>query len=446
MIKTYFTNDHAKAILKLGTPIMLGQMGVILVGFVDNIMVGHYGTPELAASSFVNNFINLAFILGIGFSYGLIPLASGSYAAANGRLRTLLKNAVFANILVGIILTLFMGFFFWKLDWLGQPKELIPLIRPYYLIHLVSIIPFMIFNAYKQFADGVEQTMISMRSILISNVVNIVFNYLLIYGALGFPELGLVGAGLATFLSRLTMLFILMWSVHRSERFSKIFEANGSMDGQIERRSLSELTRLGIPSGVQMGLESGSFAIAVIMIGWLGSAPLAAHQVVNTISTLGFMVYYGLSSAVAIRVGMFYELGKKRAIENTVRSGLALHLALATILIILLLLFRKSIGMIFTSDASVLALVAQLIFFLCLYQPGDVFQILYSNTLRGMHDVRLTAWAAFFSYGVMAVGGGYLFGIAMGYGVLGIWAGFPLGLTTLGILLFSRYRYVIKRL
>ena len=424
---------------------MLGQLGVILVGFVDNIMVGHYGTAELAAASFVNNFINLAFILGMGFSLGLIPLASGSYATRNGRLKKLLTSSIFANVLVGVLLTLVMGFFYWKIEWLDQPVELLPLIRPYFLIHLVSIIPLMIFNAYKQFSDGVEQTMVSMRAILISNAINIVFNYLLIYGALGFPELGLVGAGLSTLLSRLVMLAILIRDVHGTKRFRDIFASTGSEESGIDKAALRDLTRLGIPSGMQMGLESGSFSIAVIMIGWLGAIPLAAHQVVNTLSTLGFMIYYGLSSAVAIRVGFFYELGKKRAIENTVRSGLALHFALAAVLVVLLLLFRNQLGQIFTGDEAVLALVANLIFILCIYQPGDVFQILYSNALRGMHDVKFTAWAALFSYAVMTIGVGYLFGIILGWGVMGVWLGFPVGLTTLGLLLYMRYKKVISR-
>ncbi len=441
---TYLTNDHAKSILKLGTPIMLGQLGVILVGFVDNIMVGHYGTSELAAASFVNNFINLAFILGIGFSYGLTPLVAGGYATKNGRLKTLLKSSIFANVLVGIILTLVMGLFFWQIEWLKQPVELLPLIRPYFLIHLVSIIPLMVFNAYKQFSDGVEQTMVSMRAILISNVVNIIFNYLLIYGVFGFPELGLVGAGLSTLLSRIVMLFLLVHAVHRTKCFQKIFEETGSVDGRVEQAALSDLTRLGVPSGMQMGLESGSFSIAVVMIGWLGAVPLAAHQVVNTLSTLGFMVYYGLSSAVSIRVGYFYELGKKKAIENTVKSGLALHFALALVLVLVLLLFRTQIGRIFTSDEAVLVLVAELVFVLCVYQPGDIFQILYSNALRGLHDVKFTALAALFSYSVMTVGVGYVFGFVLGWGVMGVWLGFPVGLTTLGALLYGRYRRVMN--
>lgn len=441
----YLTNTHARAIWKLGTPIMLGQLGVIMVGFVDNIMVGHYGTAELGAASFVNNFINIAFVLGMGFSYGLTPLVAGSYASGDGRLKTLLKSSIVANLLVGVLLTLVMGLFLWKLEWLGQPAELVSLIVPYYTIQLLSIIPMSLFNAYKQFVDGVEQTHISMQSILYANVLNIVLNYILIYGKLGLPELGLTGAGIATFISRITSLVILLVAVHGTRRFRQIFEVGRSRVGHVSREALKKLFGLGVPSGMQMGLESGSFSIAVIMIGWLGTVPLAAHQVTNTLSTLGFMMYYGISSAVAIRVGHFFELKDKEGIRITVRSGLAIHALLAVSLVVTLLLFRYQVGRIFVSDEAVIALSAQLCLLLCLYQPGDVLQILYSNALRGMQDVKFTAVAALFSYGVMTVLMGYLLGIRMGMGVIGVWLGFPLGLTTLGLLLLGRYRWVMKR-
>lgn len=441
----YLTNRHARAIWKLGTPIMLGQMGVIMVGFVDNIMVGHYGTAELGAASFVNNFINIAFILGMGFSYGLTPLVAGSYAVGDGRLKSLLKSSIVANLVVGALLTAVMGFFLWRLEWLGQPDELTPLIVPYYTIQLLSILPMALFNAYKQLVDGVEQTRISMRAILFSNVVNVGLNYLLIYGKLGLPELGLMGAGIATFVARIVSLLILLYAVHGTKRFERIFEAAKSTSGSVSRAELKQLFGLGLPSGMQMGLESGAFSIAVIMIGWLGTVPLAAHQVANTLSTLGFMMYYGISSAVAIRVGHFFELKDREGIRMSVRSGLAIHALLAVNLVVLLLIFRHDVGRIFVSDEAVVALSAQLCVILCLYQPGDVLQILYSNALRGMRDVTFTALAALFSYAVMTVLMGYVLGIRLGLGVVGVWLGFPIGLTTLGLLLLGRYRYVMSQ-
>lgn len=446
MVRNYLTTSHAKSILKLGIPIMLGQAGVILVGFIDNIMVGHYGTGELAAASFVNNFVNLAFILGVGFSLGLTPLVAGSFASGNGQLRILLKSSVVCNLLVGIILTLFISFFYWKLEWLNQPAELIPIIKPYYLIQILSIIPLMLFNAYKQFVDGLGCSMTGMIAVLLSNIINVILNYFLIFGKCGVPELGLLGAGIATLTARIISIIILICVVHRSKKFNVLFLESKSFMGQVSIKAMRRLFSLGTPSGLQMGLESGAFSIAVIMVGWLGPIPLAAHQVANTISTLGFMIYYGLSSAVAVRVGYFYELKDKESIRESVRSGLALHFALAGALVIFLLLTHKFIGYLFVKDEEVIQLVSGLCIILCIYQFGDVLQILYSNALRGMQDVRFTAGAAIFSYIIMTILVSYILGIKLEYGVEGIWWGFPIGLTTLGVLLYWRFKKIIHRI
>lgn len=439
-------NEHARAILRLGMPIMLGQLGVIVVGFVDNIMVGRYGTAELAASSFVNNFLNLAFILGMGFSYGLTPLVSGAVASANGRLKTLLQSSLVANLLVGIVLTLIMGLFLWRIEWLAPPTELLPMIRIYYIIHLVSIIPLMAFNTYKQFVDGVGLTQIGMKAVLLGNVINIILNWLLIFGHWGFPELGLTGAGIATLTARLFALAYMVIATTYHHKIKAIYTATYSERGQVDRLTLKRLFALGTPSGMQMGLESGSFSIAVIMVGWLGATELAAHQVVNTLSTLGFMVYYGLSAAVTIRVGHFYELRRPSEIKQTIRSGLTMHAVIAGTLMIALVAFRHLVGYAFTQDREVIRLVSMLCIPVCLYQVGDVLQILFSNALRGMQDVRFTAMAAFFCYTGMIVLVAYPLGFILNLGIMGIWFAFPVGLTTLGLLLLWRYRGVVRKL
>lgn len=442
----HLRDEHGRAILRLGMPIMMGQMGVIVVGFVDNIMVGRYGTAELAASSFVNNFLNLAFILGMGFSYGLTPLVSGAVASANGRLKTLLRSSLVANMLVGLLLTAVMGFFLWKVEYLAPPQELLSLIRPYYAIHLASIIPLMAFNTYKQFVDGLGLTRIGMHAVLLSNILNIGLNWLLIFGHLGLPEMGLMGAGVATLSARLFTLVYMMVAVARHRRIRALYVTTHSEVGGVDRGTMRRLFALGTPSGMQMGLESGSFSIAVIMVGWLGATELAAHQVVNTLSTLGFMVYYGLSAAVTIRVGHFHELRQPDKIRGTIRSALMMHGVIAGTLMIALFGFRHVVGYIFTEDEAVISLVARLCIPVCIYQVGDVLQILFSNALRGMQDVRFTAIAALFCYTGMITLVAYPLGFIFGFGVTGIWFAFPVGLTTLGLLLVWRYRKVMERL
>lgn len=438
--------QHIKEILKLGTPIMLGQMGVILVGFIDNIMVGRYGTAELAAASFVNGFINIAFILSMGFSYGLTPLASGSFATNNGQLKTLLKNSLSLNIFVGGLITLVMWLFLENIHWFNQPKDLLPLITPYYTIHLVSIVPLIIFYGYKQFVDGIGETKVGMVSIIASNIFNIVFNYLLIFGKLGFPEMGLIGAGLSTFFSRLLMLGILIYEVHWSPKFKCIFSANNAVSGRIEKETLQKLCKIGIPSALQLGMEQAAFSIAVVMVGWIGTLELAAHQIVNTVSTLGYLMFYGMSAAVMIRVGHFYELKQTREIRGAVHAGLKIQAVMVGTLMVMLLLFRKYIPLIFTNDQKLVELAALVLFPLVAYQVSDMLQILLSNALRGMQDVKFTAWAAAFCYIILTLSVAYIFGFVLEWGIIGIWSAFFIGFTALASMLGWRYRKVITSL
>lgn len=438
-------NEHTHAILKLGLPIMVGQLGVILVGFIDNIMVGHYGTDELAASSFVNGFINLAFVIAMGYTFGMTPLVAASFAKGDGLLKSLLKSGTLANIIMGLLLTTIMAVFLLNIEWLGQPEELLPLIRPYYLIQLLGILPIILFNGYKQLVDGVGETKVSMAAIITSNAVNIILNYLLIFGKLGFPELGLIGAGIATLISRLLTLFILIYKVHFTKAFKKLFQDNGGFKGEVEKKTIINITKLGIPSAIQMGFESGSFSIAVILVGWLGSIELAAFQVVNTIGTLGFMMFYGMSSAVMIRVGYFFESHRTIEIRKIVRSGAIIQLLMVIFLVALFLVFRNHLGSVFTNDQAVIDLVAILIFPLAAYQLFDMLQILFSNVLRGMQDVGFTAWVAAFCYTVLTISVAYLFGFIFEWGALGIWCAFPVGFSTLSALLIYRYKKVLKK-
>ena len=430
---------------------MIGQLGVILVGFIDNMMVGHYGTSELAAASFVNGVMNLAFVIAMGYTYGLTPLVAGSYAKGDGKLRTLLKSGLAASVIVGLLLTAVMTFLLLNIHWLRQPTELLPYIRPYYLIQLISIIPIIVFNAYKQLTDGVGHTKVSMMAIISGNIFNIICNYLLIFGKWGFPELGLIGAGISTLLSRFVSLFILLYEVHCTEQFKKILDATSEVlqQGQrqirsrVDRVAMREITQIGMPSAIQMGFESGSFSIAVVLVGWIGSIELAAHQIVNTASTLGFMIFYGLSTAVMIKVGSYYELGRREEIQKTVRAGIAIQALIVIGVMTLLLSCRHLLGRLFTTDEEVIQVVSLLVFPLATYQIVDMLQILLSYSLRGMRDVKFTAWAAAFCYIFLTISVAYLFGFVFKWGVVGIWFGFPIGFATLATLLGYRYRKVI---
>ena len=338
---------------------MLGQLGIIIVGFADNIMVGHHSSIELAAASFVNNFFNLTFLFGLGFSYGLTPIIGGLFAEKQlQKAGEVLKNSLFVNGAMGLLLSLIMLLLLCNLDLLHQPEELIPYIVPYYILQLFSVIITMEFNAFKQFSDGTTDTLTPMWIMLSTNVLNIVGNYVLIYGHFGAPEWGLVGAGVSTLLSRMVAFAVFLGLFLLKPKYAA-YRA-GFSTGRINRTNLRELFRLGLPVGFQMGVESGSFNLSVIMMGWIGSAALAAHQVVGVITTLGFMIYYGIAAAVTIRVSQFRQWNDMLNVRRATFAGFHLILLVAVGVMLAILLFRERIGYLFTDEEEVVRLVSLL--------------------------------------------------------------------------------------
>lgn len=430
--------EHYKETIRLGVPIMLGQLGIIIVGFADNIMVGHHSTPELAAASFVNNFFNLVFIAGMGFSYGLTPIIGGFFARKEyAKAGETLKNSLFINFIVGVLLCLCMLALLLNIEILKQPEELMPYIVPYYILQLFSVIFAMLFNSFKQFSDGTTDTLTPMWIMLSTNVLNIIGNYLLIYGKFGCPELGLTGAGISTLTSRILtfVIFCILFAKHT--RYKAYLE--GFKKGTVNKLNLGNLIRLGLPVGFQMGVETGSFSLSVIMMGWLGSTALAAHQVVGVITTLGFMIYYGIAAAVTIRVSAYRGWNDWSNVRHASFAGLHLIMATALIVVLLILAFRNTMGYVITPEKEVVEMVALLAWSVILYQFGDGLQILFANALRGIADVKYMAYMAFVCHFGLALPIGYLCGFTLGWGAIGVWCGFPVSLTTLGILLWRRF-------
>lgn len=437
--------EHYKKTISLGVPIMLGQLGIIIVGFADNIMVGHHSTAELAAASFVNNFFNLAFIFGMGFSYGLTPIIGGLNAGKEYRKAgETLKNSLFINFIVGVMLSLLMLLLLLNIDILKQPEELMPYIIPYYILQLFSVIFAMLFNSFKQFSDGRTDTVTPMYIMLGANVLNIIGNYFLIYGKCGVPEMGLTGAGISTLVSRILTFVVFCFLFARREKYKEFLA--GFKEGVINRLNLSNLVRLGFPVGLLMGVETGSFSLSVIMMGWIGSTALAAHQVLGVFTTLGFMVYYGIAAAVTIRVSIFKGYNDWLNIRQASFAGLHLIMGATVLFVLFIITFHNNMGALFTPEQDVVAMVALLSWSVVLYQFGDGLQILFANALRGIADVKYMAYCAFICHFGLALPIGYICGFILNWGAIGIWCGFPVSLTTLGILLWRRFdKLTLKR-
>ena len=430
--------EHYKELIKLGLPIVIGQLGVILVSFADTFMVGWHGTEDLAAASFVNNIFNLAIIFATGFSYGLTPIVGKLFGEGKQKeAGAVLKNALLTNGAMSFAVIAAMGVLYMNVHRLGQPTELLHLIRPYFAVLLMSLPFAMLFNAFKQFIDSITDTKTAMWIMLSGNVINIIGNYILIFGKCGFPELGLLGAGIATVLSRMAMLAFALTVFLRSRRYRTYM--HGFFGGQITVAEQKRLSKLGLPVAFQMGMETASFSLATIMIGWIGTTALAAHQIMCTIGQLGFMMYYGMAAAVAVKVSNYNGTGEIPDIRRSAKAGFSIIMVMAVFASLTVFVLRNEMGHLFTDNNEVALLVAQLAIPFIIFQFGDGLQCNFSNALRGIADVKPVMLYAFIAYFVISLPVGYLFAFTFNMGLMGIWLSFPFGLTSAGVMFYLRF-------
>lgn len=442
--KTMTYGSHISALLTLGIPIIIGQLGSVVQGLADTIMVGQYNTTALAASGFVNNIMTLILVFALGYSYAITPLVGPLHARnENHEAGKTLKAGLQVNAILGAALFFLMGTLYFMLDKMGQPEELLPVIRLYYLIILISL-PFQtLFNGFKQFFDGVGHTQTPMWIMLVSNLLNILGNWLLIYGIGPFPELGLFGAGISTLFSRIFMLaaiYIFFISSSEYKKYHSGFRTKESV-GCLRK----QLNHLGHPLALQMGMECASFSLCAIMQGWLGSTALAAHQIMTNISSICFMVYYGIGAAVAVRVSHFYGTNDLLNVRRSAFTGYLLIFIAGIILSTFTALLTPQICSLFTDDIGVQNIVISMVFPFIIYQLGDGLQVNFGNSLRGIADVQPLMRYAFICYILISLPLSYFFAFTLHGGAAGIWWAFPVALTTAGLLFLHRFMAKTKQ-
>lgn len=448
---TYYRNcqEHFRPLLRLGLPVIIGQVGLILVGFADNVMVSHHSLSELAAASFVNNFLNLVIIFGMGFSYGLTPLvATNKEWGRSDQVAHYLGHSFLLNLLISLLIGGGLFLLEGSLGAFNLSEELRPIALPYYRIQILGFMVVMLFNTFKQYTEGMGDTQIPMYITLAGNVLNIGLNYLLIYGKGGFPEWGLYGAGLSTLVSRVVMLIAIVAATALLPRYRKILERVKGLHWSW-REGLMPLLRLGTPVALQMGMEAASFSVAVILVARISTSALAAHQIIATISTLGFMVYYGIGAATAIRSSTLLAQGERRETRYVASAGVYLCLFVAAVMMPLLVLCREPVVRLFNADLSVAEATYLALIPLCLYQIGDALQIVYANALRGISRVAMLAPAAALCHLIVAPTMAWLFGFGVGLEgngpqLMGVWFAFPVSLTLLGLILRYSFRRATK--
>ncbi|MDG1111943.1 MAG: MATE family efflux transporter [Polaribacter sp.] len=439
---------------KLAAPVMLGMLGHTFVSFVDNIMVGQIGTAELAAVSLGNSFIFIAMSVGIGFSTAITPLVAEADSADNfDQAKSTFKHGLFLCTVLGIVL--FLGVFFAKplMYLMKQPEEVVELAIPYLDLAAFSLIPLIVFQALKQFSDGMSMTRYPMYATLIANIVNVILNYLLIFGKFGLPELGIVGAAYGTVISRFIMLSYLWWLLANKER-TKVLVTNIKFF-VLEKLMLQKLINLGAPSAMQMLFEVAIFTAAIWLSGLLGKNAQAANQIALNLSTMTFMVAMGLSVASMIRVGNQKGLQKFKELRRIAFSIFLLGILLAIFFGTVFFLFHKSLPKIYVdfTDATnyadnleVVSIASQLLFAAAIFQISDTIQVVVLGALRGLQDVKIPTIITFISYWVIGFPISYFLGKASMYGSFGIWLGLLAGLSTAAILLYMRFNYLTLKL
>ncbi len=428
--------------LRLSLPIVLSQVGQMLTQLADTVMVGQYGGEDptpLAAVSFGSS-ISFLFLIGcIGIALGLTPLIGEHYVRQEREeSKRLFHNAMIFYTLLGLAVGAVQYFCMPILNYMGQSPEVVEGAIPYIRM-LACGVPFMLlFYAFKQFLEGVGNTKVVMWITLIANVVNVALNWLLIYGRCGFPELGTAGAGLATTLARvLSMVLVIGYFVCRKE-------FGGYLRGFTLRsfcfKRVRRLLSIGLPIAGQMFLESSAFVGTGIMIGWLGAEALSANQIATSIGNCAFMVILSIGSAATIRISHCYGAKDLAELKLATRATYHLVLAWCTIASLLFILLREQIPQLFTSNAEVIRITADMMFYVALYQLWDGMQNVSVGILRGLQDVKIIMPIAFISYWLLNLPAGYLFGIVCGMGAGGFFLSYSVGLSAAAVLMMWRIK------
>ena len=423
----------------LAYPVVLSQLGHILVSVCDSIMVGRTGTLPLAAASLGNSIFTIFMVLGMGISLGITPLIAAADGRKNrGRISLLLLNGVLVCTVVGVLLFLLGYGFSPFLYYLNQPAQVVRLAIPYLNILLVSVIPLMVFQGFRQFAEGLSLTRQSMYISVLANVVNFLLNYLLVFGNLGFPKLGLNGAALATLISRIIMAVMMGLYVWRAPRFAEYRQKTHKKT--LSFKHMWRISQLGLPIAVQMIFEMSAFSFSAIMIGWLGARQLAAHQIAINIAAVTYMMASGLATATTIRVSNELGRGRYQQMRQTGFSSMVMALLFMSVMAVLLVLGKNWIPQWYVTDVSVIQMAGGLLVIAALFQLSDGLQVVGLGALRGLEDVKIPGAISLLAYWVVGLPTGYLLCFKLNLGVNGIWLGLLTGLTIAAVLLFFRFK------
>ncbi|MCB9259895.1 MAG: MATE family efflux transporter [Ignavibacteriales bacterium] len=435
--------SHMNSTIKLAIPVSIGQLGHIMLGVVDSFMVGKLGAEPLAAAALANGLFFLVMVLGIGMSHAitaLVAIAKGENK--NEECGIIVRQGLIVNLIFGLILTLATYFLAKIVIYLNQEPLVAQLTESYLSILSISIVPFMLFQTYRQFVEGLSDTKTPMYIAIFANIVNAFSNWVLIFGNLGFPALGLDGAGFATLMTRTFMGLIMMLIVLKSVKY-KDYDPTLNFRS-INWKMMKKIIRIGFPSGLSYSFEVGAFSFASIIIGWLGSEYLAAHQIAINLASISYMVVLGISSAATIRVGNAFGERNLINIKLAGYSSIFLGFLFMSFTGITFILLNEFLPSLYINDFKVVEIAASLLIIAALFQLSDGIQAVGLGILKGLTDVKIPMTITLFAYWIIALPIGYILGFYFEMNIIGIWLGLLLGLTVAAFLFVLRFRHKLK--
>ena len=431
--------------MKIAYPVMLGQLGQVTVGIVDSLMIGRLGTSNLAAVSVANGIFFIILIFGIGLSTAITPLVAQADGENNTKkTASILSHGLILNTILSILMTAAVFAVIPLLYKLSQPKEVIDLAIPYLKIITLSFIPLMIYQSIKQYAEGLSFTKPGMYATLIGNVVNVVLNYIFIFGKFGAPELGIVGAGIGTLASRIVMLIVIYFFIFRGAAFVESLKHFSFKN--IETAIFSKLAKIGVPTGLQMVFEVGAFVAAVFIAGLISKEAIASNQIAQSLISISYMLATGFGSAATVRVGNQIGLKDYKMLRKVGISNMVLVTIMMVVFGLIFVFASEFLAALYIDDAEVISITASLLGIAALFQLSDGIQIVGLGALRGLQDVKVPTYITFVAYWVIALPLGYIFALKLNYGVAGIWIGLGVGLTFSAIFNLHRFLKISDRL
>lgn len=429
--------EHLRRNIVLAVPVIIGQLGHIMVTVADSVMVGQIGVIPLASATFASTFYHILMLFGIGVSYAITPLVAASDPNDKPKLLNFLQSGLVLNmslgiaiVLVSLVLSNFLGYF-------GQEQAVAEAAGPYLIIISASIFPLLIYQTFRQFSEGQSDTFKPMIVSVVANLLNVGLNYVLIYGHFGFDAMGLNGAGYATFVARIIMFILMIYLLKDKCRGFK---------WSFKFTTIKELLKLGVPSGLQYTFEIGAFATAAIMVGWISAEALAAHNIALNLAAITYMATTGLAAAATIRIGNQMRLRDRKNLRTAGFSAFAMAAIFMAFCGLLFILLRYELAALYIENEEVIATASTLLIIAAAFQISDGLQAVGLGVLRGLTDVKVPTIVTFIAYWLTAIPLGYYLGFTLNLGVNGVWYALCIGLTIAAIFHIWRFNRLSKKI